>query len=820
MVSNPPGSELNPGPYKLVGNPNVHRWDTYAKVTGKLKFTQDLQPTDLGISAAAGFVYMGYVTCPYPHAMIKKINTSKAEAMGAVCISGYDTTFLPPYDYYSTSGNRLRGPMPVGEVRYAGCPVVAVGATSPDLLNDAINAVEVDYQPLPFVLDAEEALLSTAPQLWPGGNAPAGAILAGEGIYSPSTATVKIGDATGAINAADAVVTLRLDTQFLQHFDMEPRGLIAQWWANGTVSIWANTQYAHSIRTTVANYFALPATNVVVKTSLGTIAGWGFGLGSGNKSSGEEYIIATAMSKKSGSPVKFMQTRTTHSTVTSFRWPCRGYITLAAKGGQLTAVKVVGYSNVGANGGANSDLGFFYTGYVVPNLDITWYSANTNAYGLAGPQRDVGETQNTFIMETAVDMIAQKLNLDPYVFRLNNMRTAAYTDPATGKAYPNTAVDITTTYPFSGYGQPQSHLDAGATFGWSSRWKGWAQQSNVLTGNQGETIGSGKKLRGVGVAITSGAKGSLSAPDTGQIQVDPAGNITVFTGGTDHGGGWMTAGPIIAGELLGQSDFSKITLIASDTSQTTDTGVTAGSRMTRNGGMGLWMAAKDLANQWFPTVAAALAAGTKASNLVFGNNTIYDSTNPSNSITFAKAAALLKAPIKGNGTYTPPAKTAYRVGGTKICEVEVDVETADVHIVDLIATLGSGRVIFAQGSDAQMQGAFIGQGQGMALYEETIPDSSTGLNLSGRFLNPNYLDLKAPTIMQAPDRATSRFAEYQDQYGPFGAVGIGENSQMNTVACIANALSNALGGYRFSKVPIRREDIVTALEWMKANGKL
>ena len=830
-MANPviPGEDLNPSsvPTKgtLVGNPNIHRWDTYSKVTGKLKYAQDLQPADVGVSAASGFVYMGYVLCPYPHAMIKKIDTSKAEAMGAVTISGYDTEDLPPYNYYSTSGNRFRGPLPVGEVRYAGCPVVAVGATSPDLLNDAINAVEVDYEPLPFVLDAEEALLSTAPQLWPGGNAPAGAILAGEGIYSPSTATVKIGDATSAIAAAaadpnGAVVTIRLDTGFLQHFDMEPRGLIAQWWGQGLVTIWSNTQYAHSMATTIANYFGIPKPNITVKTGLGNNTAWGMGLGSGNKSSGEEYIIATAMSRKSGSPVKFMHTRLSHATATSNRWPCRGYVTGAAQNGKITALKLVGYSNVGANGGANSDLGYYYTGYVVPNLDLTWYSANTNAYGLAGPQRDVGETQNTFMMETIVDMLAEKLNVDPFDFRLSNMRTWAYTDPATGTTYPNTAVDITTGYPFSGYGQPAAHLDAGATFNWKGRWKGWATPSNVLTGYQGETNGSGKKLRGVGMACTSGAKGALSAPDTGQIQVDPLGNITVFTGGTDHGGGGMTTLPIIAAECLGQTDLSHVTLFASDTSVTTDTGVTAGSRMTRNGGIGLVAAARDLANQWFPTVAAALAPGTKAANLAFGNNTIYDTTNPSNSMSFTAAAKLLKAPIKGNGNFVPPTKTAYRIGGTRICEIEVDVETADVHVVDVVNNLAHGRIIFALGSEAQMQGGFIGQGEGMALFDETIPDSSTGLNLSGRFLNPNYLDLKAPTIMQAPDRALAHFTEYQDQYGPFGAVGMGENSQMNAVACIVNALSNALGGYRFTKVPVRKEDIVTALEWMKANGKL
>jgi len=823
-----PGEDVNPGAATkpaLLGNPNVVRWDTYAKAVGKCKYAQDIQPTDVGVAAAAGFIYMGYVTCPYPHALIKSIDTSKAVAMGAVCISGYDTAFLPPYNYYSTSGNRLRGPLPVGEVRYPGCPVVAVGTQSPDTLNDAINAVEVEYEPLPFVIDAEEALTSTAPQLWPGGNAPAGAILAGEGIYSPSTATVKIGNATQAISAAaadpnGAVVTIRLDTGFIQHFDMEPRGLIAQWWGQGMVSIWGNTQYAHSLLTTIANYFGIPKTNITVRTSLGSISGWGMGIGTGNKSSGEEYIIATAMSKKSGSPVKFFHTRITHTAATSDRWPCRGYITAASQNGAITAVKLVGYSNVGANGGANSDLGFFYTGYVVPNLDLTWYSANTNAYGLAGPQRDVGETQNTFMMETVVDMLAAKLNIDPYVFRLNNMRTAAYTDPTSGTTFPNTAVDISTGYPFSGYGQPAAHIDAAATFNWKNRWTGWGTPAAVLTGNQSETVGSGKKLRGIGVAITSGAKGSLSAPDTGQIQVDPLGNITIFTGGTDHGGGGMTTLPIIALECLGQTDFSRATLIASDTSLTTDTGVTAGSRMTRNGGIGLVAAARDLANQWFPIVAAALAPGTKSTNLAFGNNTIYDTTNPSNSISFVNAAKLLKAPIKGNGNFVPPAKTAYRVGGTKMCEVEVDVETGDVHIVDLVANLAHGRIIFAAGSEAQMQGGFIGQGQGMALFDERIVDSSTGLNLSGRFLNPNYLDEKVCTIMQTPDRAVSHFYEYRDPYGPFGAVGMGENSQMNTVACICNALSHALYGYRFTKVPVRKEDIVYALQQLKAQGKI
>ncbi|MDG6901391.1 MAG: xanthine dehydrogenase family protein molybdopterin-binding subunit [Nitrososphaerota archaeon] len=809
MSSNPPRK------FALVGNPDIVRLDGYTHITGQTKFTSDILPPDVGVSSTTGFLYMGYVMCPYPHAKITKIDTSKAEAAGYVTLTGQDAAYLPPYTYYSTAGNRFRGPLPISEAKFAGQPVVAVGAPSPDLVNDAIALVDVEYQPLPYVLDTEAALKAGAPRLWPGGNAPGGAAL--EGISTPSTAVVKIGDAAGAIAQADAVVNVQLDTGFTQHFDIEPRGLIVQWNA-GVINIWGNTQYAHGLLGTVANYFGVPRGNVIVRSSLGNFKGQGEGCGLGNKTSGEEYIIATAMSKKAGMPVKFMHTRTSHAVATTNRFPERAYITVAGKAGMITAFKAVVYANVGANGGASSDLGMFYACYTVPNLDLTSYSVNTNAFGLAGPQRDVGESQNHFFVEVAVDMLAEKMNIDPNTFRMNNMRTAAYTD-STGKVWPNTAVDINTGYPFSGYGQPGAHLQAVKAFNWTGRWKGWGVPSAVLT-NSGETNGTGKKLRGVGMALTAGAKGSLGGGATGQIQVDPKGNITVFTGGTDHGGGWMTSGPIIAGELLGQTDFSHITLITSDTSLTTDTGGTYGSRMTRNGGMGLVAAAQDLKNQWFPVVAANLAPGTKATNLAFGNNTIYDTTNPSNSMSFAAAAALLKAPVKGNGNFPSPPKTAYRVGGTKMCEVEVDVETGDVRILDYVGCLGVGRVIFRSGADQQSEGGLVGTGQGETLYEEIVLDSSTGLNLSGRYLSPNYLDFKIPTIMQTPNTMQALYEEYVDPLGPFGAVGMGENVQMCTTPMILNALTNALGGYRFTHYPVRREDIVAALQWMKDNGKL
>ena len=272
--------------------------------------------------------------------------------------------------------------------------------------------------------------------------------------------------------------------------------------------------------------------------------------------------------------------------------------------------------------------------------------------------------------------------------------------------------------------------------------------------------------------------------------------------------------------------MTNLKAVMSDTALTTDTGVTAGSRMTRNGGMGLVAAAQNLGTQWFPLIAAKLATGTKATNLAFGggisgqpSGIIFDTTNHTNQMTFKAACALLPAAgLTGVGTYTPPAKTAYRVPGTKICEVEVDTETADVRVIDYVGGMGIGRVIFALGAEAQAQGGVLGLGIGETFFEQNINDSSTGLKYSGGVVNANYLDNKITSIYKAPNRALALWTEYVDPYGPFGAVGIGENTLMSVIPMILNALSNAMYGYRFIHVPFRKEDIVLGLQYLKQKG--
>ncbi len=587
---------------------------------------------------------------------------------------------------------------------------------------------------------------------------------------------------------------------------MEPVSAVA-WWTEGGLFLYGKDTYVHATQASFANYFGLPLADVTVRTSLGgTEGGAAAGGVFGNSVTADQYILASLMSRKAGAPVKYTATRSDNSLTTTARYPVRGYITLGATNdGTMTAMQVRLYENAGARGGYTGDVtDDFYDSYNIPNVTIDDYTANTDAYNNGAYQRDVGESQAHFILESAVDMLAQKLNMDPVQFRLKNMRGLS----ATGAP----PVDAVTGLPYTGYGNPAATTQAATAFGWTTAWKGWGTASAV----------NGSIRTGVGMACLSSNKGAAFPPTSAQIQVAPDGTVTLFTGHTDHGAGTSTTLPIIAAEALGLTSLTNVVLVASDTSLTTDSSVTAGSISTRNCGPSIIAAAQNLASQWFPIVAAKLATGTQASNLAFQNDTIYDTTNPSNSMSFSDAAALLSAPLKGFGTWNIFEIFGFeaRVGGAKFVELTVDTDTGQVHITNFVGGLGMGKVIFAKGAQSQAEGAFTGMGQGEALYEELLNDPSADLNLSGSYLNPSILNYKVPTIMEAPDNITPVWVEYNDPIGPFGATGIGEPCLVGSSPAIVNALSNALGGYRFTRIPVRREDIIAAVNWMKSTGKL
>ncbi|MGD0637432.1 MAG: xanthine dehydrogenase family protein molybdopterin-binding subunit [Nitrososphaerales archaeon] len=787
--------------YTILGNPDIKRRSLMERITGTNHYTEDISASDLG---ASNMVYMGLVTCPYPRATVKSIDVSQAEAAGYVTLTGFD---LPAYNY--SNPGRPYVPIASDTVLFSGQPVVAVAANSPEEVVDAEDLVVVEYEPLTPVFDPEEALAPGAPQLFEGGNS----------LIGPTPMTTKFGDPDGALSQADTVISLRYDYPVITHFELEPDGCVASW-SNGTLNTYQKTSYVWGDLYGLAAYFGIPMSDVVCRGGLGgttnSMAGGMFG----NSMQGDMLIVAAVMSKKVGAPVKWVATRYENARATSNRFPIRGYVTLGAKAGVLTALKVNLYFNMGARGGAVADgPDDLYNLYVIPNVEVNSYFASTNSYGIGAYMRDVGESQCHFMLESTIDMMAQKLNVDPTQFRLNNMRTGG----------PN-AVDPSDGIPYSQLNQPATFNAGLNSFNWSSQWKGWGVPSSV----------NGPKRRGVGVALESGNKGAAFGPSSGQIQVNPDGSVVVFHCTGDHGGGSTTSVPIQAAQALGLSSLDNVSMVSADTSLTTDGGVTAGSQMTQCGGFAMIAAALDLGNQWFPLVAAKLAPGTKASNLAFGGGVgagitglgasisnqpggmIYDTTNPANQMSWKAAAALLPGPITGHGNGNPLINfgLTHREVGAKFAEVEVDTETGDVRVVNAVSALDLGRVNWAKGAQSQMEGGFIGLGQGEVFFEEHLLDPTTGFNYSGRTINSNFLDYKVPTIMQVPDTFTALPVEGVDPSGPFGAKGIGENCVTSSSAAIANALSNALGGYRFIRAPIRKGDIIAALQYMQANGEL
>jgi CO/xanthine dehydrogenase Mo-binding subunit len=152
--------------------------------------------------------------------------------------------------------------------------------------------------------------------------------------------------------------------------------------------------------------------------------------------------------------------------------------------------------------------------------------------------------------------------------------------------------------------------------------------------------------------------------------------------------------------------------------------------------------------------------------------------------------------------------------GTKFAEVEVNTDTGAVRVVRFTSSIGIGRVIFAKGAESQVRGGLF-MGIGETLYQELYLDPTTGQQL-----NPNFHDFRIATMMEVPDQVDALWIEQNDPVAPFGAVGIGEPVLMAVSPAIANALSNALGGYRFRNLPITRADIVAGIQWAKANGKI
>ena len=525
-------------PLKTVGHP-TQRIDAVKRVTGTATYTGDIQ--------VPGMLYARVLRSPHAHARIRKIDTSKAQALpGVKAILTRENCDI----VWSSGDTRNKRYLFNNPVRFAGDAVAAIAATDRHIAEEAMRQIEVDYEVLPFVLDPEDALKSDAFAIQPGGNLSPNA----KGQHEPDI--FRHGDIDRGLTTADRVFEDHYTSVHINNAQLEMRVSIAQW-DGDKLTVYASTQGISNCRTDIAKDLQMPLENVRVVCQF-------MGGGFGNKNQCHDFdLMAAMLSKSAGLPVKLEFTRKEDYVAVHGRWPTKQYYKIGvAKDGTLTGIQLRGYSGMGpyrkgAGGIAGVEL------YQCPNVETTIYPVYTNM-AVSANLRGPAYPQGIFGIESLMDHIAYELKIDPLEFRLKNM-TRKYHDEL----------------PFTSNGLEDCIRRGADAFEWKKRW-------------HAAGVGAGPVKRGAGMAM--GAFGSAVGRSSAVVKLDGSGKYHLHVGVTDVGTAAKTTMGLIAAEELGVP-LEKIEVISGDTALCPYSVGESGSRTTTHTGYAVVQAAKDLKRQ-------------------------------------------------------------------------------------------------------------------------------------------------------------------------------------------------------------------------------
>lgn len=730
----------------IVGkrHPKIDGWE---RVSGKATYASDIY--------LPGMLYGKILRSPHPHAKVVNIDVEKAKAHPGV------KAVLTPKDIAAFSWYQAPGrpnhdkPILADTARFAGDDVAVVAAVDEDRAQEALDLIKVDYQPLPFVLDPEEALKPAAPKIHPNGN-----------IVGGKPFILERGNIEKGFQEADLVYEGRYCTPMLQHVTAEPRVGVARW-DRGKLTVWDSLQYTFGPQASLAYIFKIPMSKVRV---ICEFMGGGFG----DKTAAERHsVLAAILSMKTGHPVRIELSREENFLAATHRYPTVCYLKYGAKkDGTLTAIQAKIIADMGAYGrlaGAAGSVETMKAVYRCPNLKGEGYSVYTNKPE-GGFMRCVGHPMGQFAQEVHMDIMAEKLGLDPVDFRLKN-----YARLEDG--------DQDSKIPFSSNGMEECIRKAAEAIGWRQKWQ-----------KPGTSPGPLKK--GLGVAIHACRHGAMSLPSTGMVKINSDGTVNVLIGTADIGGSQKSTMAMIAAEELG-IPLETVSVTSADTEVTLDTAGTSGSRQTWTGGTGIKLAAADAKRQLFEIAAKELKTGTE--NLEVRSGGIYP-LGSDKGIPITEVLKKALATITGRGIGSLPQGVIAHCFAAHFVEVEVDTLSGKVRVIRLVAAHDVGKSINLLGTENQIEGGAI-QGMGFGLTEDQIFDQATGL-----CLNPNLVDYKLFTMKDIPE-IHALVIEPIDAYGPFGAKGVGEPPYSVPAPAIANAIYNAIG-VRFTELPINIRSIL------------
>jgi CO/xanthine dehydrogenase Mo-binding subunit len=722
-----------------------------------------------------GELHGGILRSQYAHAKIVSIDTSEAKKLPGVhaVVTAADA---PDVRYGRTYIDRYM--LAKNKVRYMGDPVAAVAADSPAIVKQALKKIKVVYEPLPVVIDQEEAMKPEAPTLHDDmplpKNLPEGVKVKNVCSYTP----VHVGDPEKAMAEADLVVDEVYETKMIHPQYLEPRIAAAQVEPDGRITVWANAQAPFSVRTDVARLLGIPLNRVRV---LSTELGGGFGgKASGITSGAAIEPICALLAVKAKRPVMIVLDKAEETISTTIRSGAKMYIkTGVKKDGTIIARtgKVIydagAYSGFGAMAGARCTnmLGGWY---LMPNCHIDGYVVYTNKQ-VCGPVRGPGGPQAAFAVESHMDSIATKLNMDPVQFRLKNT-------PKAGDKI---------------VGVPKLRdVSLGETIKTAAEKIGWSNAK--LAKNQGIGIATGSWIESAG-------------PGGGAVvKVNEDGSVTVHIGKIDMGTAPRFGIPLIAAEELGVP-VKDITVVNVDTDASPWDAGTVGSRAIIVSGTATRLAAIDARNQLFKMAASQLEASHD--DLEIKDRQIRVKGTPSKSVplaTIATAAHNIIGEVIGRGYCDNQAMMAEeKAHGNSppftahACIVEVDTNTGNVKILKYVAVHDIGFPIHPVSVEGQIEGA-TAMSIGQALCEQVVFDKD------GRTMNPSFVDYLMPTINMMPRIETTLVHGYAGA-GPYGAKGAGEIACVPPMAAIANAIYNATG-VRIRTLPLSPENVLRGLK--------
>lgn len=730
---------------RTVGSRPI-RHDGVDKVTGRANFGADVD--------WPGMLHGRVLRSPHPHARIRSVDVSQAAALEGVhaVITGHDLPALESIPEYDAGGvvnlrHVAENVLARDRVLYHGHAVAAVAAASAAIADAALELIEVSYEPLPAVLDVEQAMSDQAPVLHPGSSG-------GDDVAIPSNVAartvVERGDVEGAWDAADVVVAGSFRTAAVHQAYIEPHAAAARVGEDGQVVLWCTTQGPFMVRDVSAAILGRSPGDIrVIPSEIGG--------GFGGKTTVYLEPLAVRLAEAAHRPVRLVMRRDEVFRATGPAPAGRIEARIGAReDGTLVAAEARLTFEAGAFPGSpvGAAAMTMFAPYRIEHVHVEGLDVVVNKPKVAA-YRAPGAPLSSFAAESLLDDVARELGRDPIDLRLQNAVTE---------------------------GDKAAHGVVFEAIGLQETLR-VAQRETKRAPALGSRQGRG---------VASGYWFNAGLQSTATVNIAADGSAVVVTGSPDIGGSRASLA-MMAAEELG-IDVHRVHPVLADTQTIGFNDQTGGSRVTYATGMAVVEASRQVIAQLRERAATLFGVDVDAVVWSEGRATLGDDQEGAESLSLeelARDAGSTGGPF--SATVSLDAKGAGPGFATHVCDVEVDEELGSVRIVRYLAVQDAGRAIHPSYVEGQMQGA-VAQGVGWALNEEYVWSEE------GELDNPSFLDYRIPVASDLP-RIETEIVEVPNPHHPYGVRGVGEVGIVPPLAAVANAIRDAVG-VRPTELPI------------------